>query len=195
MSQINRSPIISGSHLVEMTSGMLSNRKDSITKFLEQPPTPTHGTAETKSQRHASARTYPPSMASLSSSPSPIAMSLVSVSIPHTSSPLAHKRLQDSPPQRHISHTASDTPPTRSTSLRGLRAIFKRTSAGMTSGQRQRAESLKELIGEPRILSLGSVSISNLRDAGIPGAGAVPAGLMDDAENSVELTPKTAVKR
>ena len=65
----------------------------------------------------------------------------------------------------------------------------------MTSGQRQRAESLKELIGEPRILSLGSVSISNLRDAGIPGAGAVPAGLMDDAENSVELTPKTAVKR
>ena len=195
MSQINRSPIISGSHLVEMTSGMLSNRKDSITKFLEQPPTPTHGTAETKSQRHASARTYPPSMASLSSSPSPIAMSLVSVSIPHTSSPLAHKRLHDSPPQRHTSHTASDTQPTRSTSLRGLRAIFKRTSAGLTSGQRQRAESLKELIGEPRVLSLGSVSISNLRDAGIPGAGAVPAGLMDDAENSVELTPKTAVKR
>jgi hypothetical protein len=184
MSQINQSPILSGPHLVEMTSAVLSNRKDGITKFLEQPPTPTHGTETTKPQRNASSRQCLPGMAPLSSSPSPIAMSLVSVSIPHTSSPLAHQRLHDSPPQR-TSHTLSDTAPTRSASLRGLRAIFKRTSAGLTSGQRQRAESLKELIGEPRVLSLGSVSISNLRDV----------GLMDDAENSGELTPKTAVKR
>lgn len=182
--EINQSPILSGPHLVEMTSAVLSNRKDGITKFLEQPPTPTHGTETTKPQRNASSRQCLPGMAPLSSSPSPIAMSLVSVSIPHTSSPLAHQRLHDSPPQR-TSHTLSDTAPTRSASLRGLRAIFKRTSAGLTSGQRQRAESLKELIGEPRVLSLGSVSISNLRDV----------GLMDDAENSGELTPKTAVKR
>jgi hypothetical protein len=196
MSQINQSPILSGPHLVEMTSAVLSNRKDGITKFLEQPPTPTHSTeTTTKSQRNANSRQYLPSMTPLSSSPSPIAMSLVSVSIPHTSSPLAHQRLHDSPPQR-TSHTVSDTAPTRSASLRGLRAIFKRTSAGLTSGQRQRAESLKELIGEPRVLSLGSISISNLRDAGIPGAGAVPAGPVDadNTEISGELTPKM-VKR
>ena len=174
-----------------MTSAVLSNRKDGITKFLEQQPTPIHGTETIR--RNASSRPYPPSMAPLSSSPAPISMSLVSVSIPHTSSPLANQRPHDSPPQR-TAHSLSEAP-TRSTSLRGLRAIFKRTSAGLTNGQRQRAESLKELIGEPRVLSLGSVSISNLRDVGIPSGGVVPAGLMDDAEKSGELVQKTVVKR
>jgi hypothetical protein len=56
---------------------------------------------------------------------------------------------------------------TRSSFLRGLRAIFKRTSAGLTGSQRQGAELLKERISEPRVLSLGSISISNLRDAGV----------------------------
>ena len=190
--QINQSPIISGPHLVDLTSAVLSDRKDGIPKFLEPPPTPTRGTTET-TRRNASSRTYPPSMAPLPSSPALITMSVVSVSIPHTSSPLAHQRLHDSSPQP-TAHGASDTAPTRSTSLRGLRALFKRTSAGLKNGQRQRAESLKELIGEPRILSFGSVSTSNLRDAGIPGGGAVPAaGKMDDAENSGELARKTAV--
>ena len=59
--------------------------------------------------------------------------------------------------------------------------------------QRQRTESLKELIGEPRVLSLGSISISNLRDAGIPGSGAVPAAASGLIENSSELTWKTTV--
>lgn len=59
--------------------------------------------------------------------------------------------------------------------------------------QRQRTESLKELIGEPRVLSLGSISISNLRDAGIPGGGAVPATASGLIEKSSELTWKTAV--
>ncbi|KAF8266704.1 hypothetical protein EI94DRAFT_1732495 [Lactarius quietus] len=191
--EINQSPIISGPHLVEMTSAVLSNRKDGITKFLEQPPTPTHGIETTR--RNATSRQYPPSMAPPSSSPAPISMSLVSVSIPHTSSPLAHQRSpgHDSPPQR-TAHFAGDAAPTRSTSLRGLRAIFKRTSAGLTNGPRQRAESLKELIGEPRVLSLGSISISNLRDAGIPGGGVVPAGPMDDAVTSSEVAVKAAAK-
>ena len=188
--QINQSPIISGPHLVEMTSSMLSNRKDGITKYLESPPlTPTETT-----RRNASSRPSPLS----SSSPSPIAMSLVSVSIPHTSSPLSHQRLahDHSPPQRAATYALGDAAaPTRSTSLRGLRAIFKRTSAGLTNGHRQRAESLKELIGEPRVLSLGSISISNLRDAGVSSGGVVPVGPMDDVENSAEVVLKTAVRR
>ena len=177
-----------------MTSAALANRKDGITKFLvEPPPIPTHGTTGT-TRPNDSSRSYPPNAPPpLSSSPAPITMSLVSVSIPHTSSPLAHQRSHDSSPQ-HTARAASDTPgPTRSTSLRGLRAIFKRTSAGLMNEQRQRTESLKELIGEPRVLSLGSISISNLRDAGIPGGGAVPATASGLIEKSSELTWKTAV--
>ena len=59
--------------------------------------------------------------------------------------------------------------------MRGLRAIFKRVSGGLTTtaSQRERAELLTVRIGEPRVLSLGSVSISNLRDAGVA---ALPIG-------------------
>jgi hypothetical protein len=80
--------------------------------------------------------------------------------------------------QRTLLNAAGDTVPARASSLRGLRAIFKRTSAGLTGagGHRQRAESLKELIGEPRVLSLGSVSISSLRDTGFAGGCAQPRG-------------------
>ncbi|KAH9044942.1 hypothetical protein EDB83DRAFT_1563418 [Lactarius deliciosus] len=197
--EINQSPIISGPRLVEMTSAktsaVLSNRKDEITKSLEPIPTPTHGPEATWSK--AGSRPYAPStmapVAHLSSSPASITTSLFSISIPHTSSPLAHQRPHDSLPQRTATYPASGAGPMRSTSLRGLRAIFKRTSAGLANEQRQRAESLKELIGEPRVLSLGNVSISNLRDAGIPGGGTVPAGPMDEAKNSDELVRKTTV--
>ncbi|KAI9435453.1 hypothetical protein H4582DRAFT_2079559 [Lactarius indigo] len=132
-------------------------------------------------------------VAHLSSSPASVTTSLFSISIPHTSSSLAHQRPRDTLPQRNATYPESGAGPTRSTSLRGLRAIFKRTSAGLANEQRQRAESLKELIGEPRVLSLGSVSISNLRDAGIPGGGAAPAGPTDEAKNSGELVRKTTV--
>ena len=192
MPQINRSPITFGSHLVEMTSAVSSgrDRKDGTAKLVETPPTPGHSTETTG--RSASSKPYPPSMASvppLSFSPASTTTSLFSVSIPHTSSPLAH---HDSSPQR-TTHTATDTAPTRSPSMRGLRAIFKRTSAGLTNGQRQRAESLKELIGEPRVLSLGSISISHLRDAGVHG-GTVPTGPMDAAENTGDLAWETTAK-
>jgi hypothetical protein len=76
---------------------------------------------------------------------------------------------------------ASDAVPARASSLRGLRAIFKRTSAGLTSAHRQRSESLKERISEPRILSLGSVSISNLRDAGLTSECAQQRGREDSS--------------
>jgi hypothetical protein len=66
--------------------------------------------------------------------------------------------------------TSDVADPTRSSSLCGLGAIttsLKRTSAGLTGLHNQLAELLKECISGPRILSLGSISISNLRDAGI----------------------------
>ncbi|KAH8987274.1 hypothetical protein EDB92DRAFT_1876143 [Lactarius akahatsu] len=185
--EINQSPIISGPRLVEMTSAVLSNSKDEVTKFLEPMPMPTHGPEVAR--RKAGSRPYAPSttapVAHLSSSPASITTSLFSISIPHTSSPLAHQRPHDSLPQRTATYPTSGAGPTRSTSLRGLRAIFKRTASGR--------KSLKELIGEPRVLSLGSVSISNLRDAGIPGGGTVSAGPMDEAKNSGELVRKTTV--
>ncbi|KAH9054774.1 hypothetical protein EDB87DRAFT_1420204 [Lactarius vividus] len=190
--EINQSPIISGPRLVEMTSAVPSNRKDETTKFLEPMPMPTHDTEKTCPS--AASRPYSPSMtpvAHVSSSPASITTSLFSISIPHTSSPLAHQRPHDSLTQRTATYPASGVGPTRSTSLRGLRAIFKRTSAGLANEQRQRAESLKELIGEPRVLSLGSVSISNLRDVGIPSGGTIPAEPIDEAKNSGELVRKT----
>ncbi|KAH9019520.1 hypothetical protein EDB84DRAFT_1516861 [Lactarius hengduanensis] len=100
----------------------------------------------------------------------------------------SHTRLDLSPRlysphrSRTVTYPASAVGPTCSPSLRDLRAIFKRTSAGLANEQRQRAESLKELIGGP-----------NLRDAGIPGGGTVPTGLMDEAQNSGELVRETTV--
>ena len=67
--------------------------------------------------------------------------------------------------------------PTLSSSLHGLRAIFKRTSATLTGSHRQLAESLKERISEPRVLSLGSISIGILWDAGVAGGSALSMGL------------------
>ena len=81
--------------------------------------------------------------------------------------------------------------------MRGLRAIFKRTSAGLTGSHRQRAESLKERISEPRVLSLGSISISNLRDAGVAGASgcATPMGQEESTKaNKGDLARIAAVK-
>ena len=43
--------------------------------------------------------------------------------------------------------------PTRSSSLLGLRAIFKRTSAGLTGSHSQHVESLKERNIESRVLA------------------------------------------
>ena len=85
-------------------------------------------------------------------------------------------RAHDFVAQRTINGASDAAVPTRSNSLRGLRAIFKRTSAGLTGSHRQRAESLKERIGEPRVLSLGSISISNLRDAGVASGCTLPIG-------------------
>jgi len=84
--------------------------------------------------------------------------------------------------------------PTRSASLRGLRAIFKRTSAGLTSSQRQRAESLKEWISEPRVLSLGSISVSNFRDAGVASGCALPVEQEESTTDTGDLARTTAVK-
>jgi hypothetical protein len=84
--------------------------------------------------------------------------------------------------------------PTRSPSLRGLRAIFKRTSAGLTGSHRQRTESLKERISEPRVLSLGSISISNLRDVGVVSGCAMPMGQEETTTNTGDLVRMTAVK-
>ena len=76
----------------------------------------------------------------------------------------------------------------------GLRAIFKRTSAGLTGSHHQRAESLKERISEPRVLSLGSISISNLRDAGVVSGCALPMGQEESSTNTGDLARIAAVK-
>ena len=162
--QINQSPTISCSHLEEMPSVVLSNRVGELADFPESPVTVLRGINTTrrygitKQTRH-----YPPNV---SSSPPSNVVSLSPVSAPYSSSPWVSLRAPEFATPRRI-NAASDAVPARASSLRGLRAIFKRTSAGLTGGHRQRAESLKERISEPRVLSLGSVSISNLRDAGL----------------------------
>ena len=167
-----------------------SNRKDELAKLPESHPITPRG-ADTTRRNGATyhARIYPPAMLSGASSPLSTITSLSSASNPYLSSPWVNLQGHEYSPQR-IVHGASGAGPTRSSSLRGLRAIFKRTSAGLTSVQRQRAESLKGLISEPRILSLGSISITNLRDAGVAGGG----GSEKNTENTGELARKMTVK-
>lgn len=135
------------------------------------------------------ARIYPSATLSSTSSPFSTITSLSSASNPYLSSSWVNLQGHECSPQRIVNGT-NDAALTRSTSLRGLRAIFKRTSAGLTTGQRQRAESLKGLISEPRVLSLGSMSITNLRDAGVAGGG----GSEENIETTGELARKTTVK-
>ena len=134
-----------------------------------------------------------------SSSPLSKVTSLSAMSSPHSSSPWVNLRSNDFVTQCPINATsdaaAPAAAPTRSTSMRGLRAIFKRTSAGLTGSHRQRAESLKERISEPRVLSLGSISISNLRDAGVASERAPPMGQEESTKaNTGDLARITAVK-
>lgn len=170
------SPVISASHLVEVTSEVSSNRKDAFTKLFESPLITPRGmdTPRRNGTSHY-ARYFPPAtVPKVSSSPLSAITSFNSVALPYSSSPWVNLRAHELPSQR-ASRAASDMLLTRSSSLRGLRAIFKRTSAGLTGGQRERAESLKGLISEPRVLSLGSVSISNLRDVGVASGSEPPA--------------------
>ena len=53
-----------------------------------------------------------------------------------------------------INVTSDEAVPTRSSSLLGLRAISKRTSAGLMGSHRQHVESLKERNIEPRVLAI-----------------------------------------
>jgi len=173
-----------------MTPVGLSNRKDELAKLPELRPITPRGADRTRpngSTYHA--RIYPSATLSSASSPFLAITSLSSASNPYLSSPWVNLQGHECSPQR-IVNGASDAALTRSSSLRGLRAIFKRTSAGLTSGQRQRAESLKGLISEPRVLSLGSISITNLRDAGVTGGG----GPEENTETTGELARKATVK-
>ena len=167
------------------------NHKDELNKLPEsQTTTP----SSTDTAQHNGvvryARYYPPAtQPSGSFSPFSTIASLGSTSSPYSISPWINLQGHDFSPQRSL-RAASDSAPTRSASLRGLRAIFKRTSAGLTGGQRQRAESLKELISEPRVLSLGSVSITNLRDARIAGGWRQEESTMTTGELARKTTAK-----
>jgi len=152
--EMNQSPVISGSHLVEMTSVEFSNELSELKEHGIDTPR--------RNQSTHNARHYHPA-ATPSVFSSPLSTTVPLSSVIKSSSPWVNLRGPDYGTPRPM-RSASDMTPTRSSSLHGLRAIFKRTS---TDGQRQRAESLKELISEPRVLSLGSISISNLRDAGV----------------------------
>ncbi|KAH9958787.1 hypothetical protein BC827DRAFT_551985 [Russula dissimulans] len=135
LSPLPESPVISGSHLVETTpvafSKELSELKD-------------HGidTPRRNEPTHNARHYHPAAMPSVFSSPLSTTVPLSSISVIRSSSPWVNLRGPDFGTPRPM-RSASDMTPTRSSSLRGLRAIFKRTS---TDGQRQRAESLKELI-------------------------------------------------
>jgi hypothetical protein len=131
------------------------------------------------------ARCYSSAMVpNVSSSPFSNVISLSTASSPYSSSPWVNLWANDLAPQCPINATSDAVVPTRSPSLHGLRAIFKRTSAGLTGSHRQRAESLKERISEPRVLSLGSISISNLRDAGVVSGCTLPIGQEESKTNT-----------
>jgi hypothetical protein len=180
-----------------MTSAESESRKDELTRLLESSPTAPHCTDPTQQHNGTAAGSHPPAMIpSVFSSPISAIPSRGSVGIPHTpSTSVTNPRAYDFASQRTI-HAARDATLTRSSSLRGLRAIFKRTSAGLAGSERQRAETLKERIGEPRVLSLGSVSISNLQDAGIARRTAISksAGPVDDGVTLGNLARKTTAK-
>ena len=175
---------------------MLLNHKDEATILPQTTSTVPHAfdTARRngilQQARGYSSATVP----NVPSSPLSNVTSLSVVSSPYSSSPWLNLQVNDSATQCPINATSDAAAPTRSSSLRGLRAIFKRTSAGLTGSQRQRAESLKERISEPRVLSLGSISISNLRDAGVASGCALPMGREESTTNTGDLARITAVK-
>jgi len=195
--QINQLSINTGCHLVETTTAVLSGREDEPTNLPEL--TSMTPRAVGKARRDGmiqQARYYSPAaVPNASSSPHSNVASHSSVSSPYSSSPWVSLRAHDFVAQRTINGASDAAVPTRSNSLRGLRAIFKRTSAGLTGSHRQRAESLKERIGEPRVLSLGSISISNLRDAGVAGGNVPPTGQEGGTmANTGDLARITTVK-
>jgi hypothetical protein len=181
---------------VETTSVVLSNRKDEATNLPQTTSAMPHGIDTARRNgilqqaRCNSSATVP----NVSCSPLSNVAFLSAVSSSCSSSPWANLRANDFVTQCPINATSDAAVPTRSTSLRGLRAIFKRTSAGLTASHRQRAESLKERISEPRVLSLGSISISNLRDAGVASGCALPMGQEGSTTNTGDLARITAVK-
>jgi len=178
-----------------MTSVVLSNRKDEATN-LPQTTSTTPRSIDTARRNGTlqQARCYSSATVPNVSSPFSNVASLSAVSSPYSSSPLVSLRAKDFAPQCPINATSDAAVPTRSPSLHGLRAIFKRTSAGLTGSHRQRAESLKERISEPRVLSLGSISISNLRDAGVVSGCALPMGQEESTTNTGDLARIRAVK-
>jgi hypothetical protein len=182
---------------VETTSVVLSNRKDEATNLPQTTLTTPRGIDTARRNGILQqARCYSSATVSnVSSSPLSNVKSLSAVSSPYSSSaPWVNLRANDFATQCPTNATGDAAMPTRSSSLRGLRAIFKRTSAGLTSSHRQRAESLKERISEPRVLSLGSISISNLRDAGVASGCALPMGQEESTTNTGDLARITAVK-
>ncbi|KAI0270392.1 hypothetical protein BC834DRAFT_511036 [Gloeopeniophorella convolvens] len=176
---------------------MFTRHREELTRVPESPSTPTH-TGDLV--RCNTARRYPlpgPATSADTSSPAPATTYPPSMPIWQTSSPSSHatptRTLNARSHESPLSRTpilAGNPMPTRSSSLRGLRAIFKRTSG--LGGSRQHAESLKERIGEPRVVSLGSVSLSTLRDAGVGAVTALPPSLpVDLAERTVMMGPPT----
>src|SRR5258707_1364055 len=169
---------MSGLHLMETTSIVPSYRKDEFASLPGSPSTAPRGVGTARRNgiiqqaRYYSSATVP----NVPFLPLSNVASLSSASSPYSSSPCANLRAHDFVTQRATIAASDAVVPTRSSSLRGLRAIFKRTSAGLTSSHRQRAESLKQRISEPRVLSLGTLILSNLPDAGVASACAEPTG-------------------
>jgi hypothetical protein len=195
--QIDQSTIISSLHLMETTSIVPPYRKDELANLPESPSTTPRGIGTARRNGIIQQARYYSSTAvpNIPFSPLSNVASLSSASSPYSSYPCVNLRAHDFATQR-IAIAASDAvAPTRSSSLRGLRAIFKRRSSGLTSSHRQRAESLKERISEPRVLSLGSISMSNLRDAGVASACAEPTGQEESTMMTAgDLTRVTTVK-
>ena len=183
---------------METTSVFLLNRKDEATNLPQRQTTSTTPRGIDTARRNGilqQARCYSSAtVPNVSSSPFSNVTSLSAMSSPYSSSSWVSLRANDFSTQCPINATSDAAVPTRSPSLHGLRAIFKRTSAGLTGSHRQRAESLKERISEPRVLSLGSISISNLRDAGVVSGCALPMGQEESSTNTGDLARIAAVK-
>jgi hypothetical protein len=150
---------------VETTSVVLSNREDEATNLPQATSTMPHGidTARENGVLQQARCYFSTTLLNVSSSPfseSDIA-SLSAVPSPYSSPPWVNLRTHDFATQCPINATSEVAEPTRSSSLRGLCTIFTRTSVRLTGSHRQRAEFLKELISELRVLSLGSIIISH----------------------------------
>lgn len=163
-----------------MTSLVLANGKDEAADLIQSTSKPPRGIDTARQNGILRQARY------FSSATVPSVATLSAVSPLYSSPLLANLRANDFSTQCPKGDAAV---PTRSSSMRGLRAILKRTSA-----DRQRAESLKERISEPRVLSLGSISVSNLRDAGVASGCALPMRREESTMNTGDLTRITAVK-